>query len=56
MAILFNLVLRVLRNAMGMRKYVRIIADLRYEGARYNVISIARGWVSNFQKKVLRKT
>ena len=46
--------IQALRNAVG---GVRFSGKKRYEGVRFNVISVTRGWVgSNFQKKALRNT
>ena len=47
----------MLRNAVP----GRMVSDFpeksfKYEDVRFKVISVTRGWVSNFQKIVLRNT
>ena len=53
-AIFFNIIdiwaIQVLRNADG--GGIKFSGGKRYDGVRFNVISVTRGgWVSNFQKK-----
>ena len=46
----------MLRNADGGGGGVKFSRKKRYEGVRFNVISVTRGWGSNFQKKALYVT
>ena len=44
--------IEVLRNADGDGGGCQIFREKRYEGVRFNVISVTRGWVGyNFQTK-----
>ena len=42
--------IQVLRNAVGGGMVSDILGKKRYEDVQLNLISITKGWVSNFQK------
>ena len=47
-----HVAIQVLRNADGDGGGCQIFREKRYEGVRFNVISVTRGWVGyNFETK-----